>query len=205
MLKASESPACCEASSSRFRKRPPALSCAAWKSISTRHYFGLLDRWLSEPWTFDRRQRRPPRDPGQRPALADLHHLLHNSCFSALETVGLDPYFGVYHTRRYGRASLAVDLMEEFRPVIADAVVLELLNRRMLSPVNFETDENGAMVVDHEGWRQVARSWSRRLDTVARPPGIQRSISYQKILEYRARRLQRTITDGIPYEPFLIK
>ena len=174
------------------------------EGISTRHYFGLLGGWLREPWAFERRQRRPPKDPVNA-TLSLVYTLLHGCCVAALETVSLDPYFGVYHTRHYGRESLAVDLMEEFRPVIADAVVLELFNRRMLSPVNFETGEDGAVELDREGWRQVARAWTRRLETTARPPGIHRSITYQKILEYQARKLQRAITGDTPYEPFLIK
>src|SRR5205823_13629372 len=87
---------------------------------------------------FHSRNRRPPRDPVNA-LLSFAYAMLCKDCFSAVCTVGFDPYQGFYHTSRHGRPSLALDLMEEFRPVIADSVVLTLINNRTVAPEDFLT------------------------------------------------------------------
>ncbi len=172
---------------------------------AARIYFAVLRRHLRPPWTFPRRARRPPPDPVN--ALCSLvYTLLHESCYAALEAVGLDPFCGFFHRPRYGRASLAVDLMEEFRPIIADSVVLTLLNKRMLSPDDFQTEADGGVRLGREGWRAVAAQYGRRLRTQVRPPELGRRTTYQKLLEVQARRLRRAIEDdATQYAPFLAK
>src|SRR3954471_22380753 len=85
---------------------------------------------------FKTRNRRPPKDPVNA-LLSFAYALLSKDCFSALCTVGFDPYHGFYHQGRHGRPSLALDLMEEFRSVIADSVVLTLVNTRSATPEDF--------------------------------------------------------------------
>src|SRR5207248_10085963 len=104
-------------------------------------YFGEFNRFLKQQppgrgFDFTTRNRRPPRDPVNA-LLAFAYAILCKDCFSAVCTVGFDPYHGFYHCGRHGRPSLALDLMEEFRPVIADSVVLTRINTRALRPADF--------------------------------------------------------------------
>jgi CRISPR-associated endonuclease Cas1 len=103
-------------------------------------YFSRFGRMLkSTPgreFDFQKRQRRPPPDPVNA-LLSFAYALLAKDCFSALATVGFDPYHGFFHAGRHGRPSLALDLMEEFRPIIADSVVLTLVNNAVVSPDDF--------------------------------------------------------------------
>ena len=104
-------------------------------------YFGEFGRFLrAQPpgrgFDFTARNRRPPRDPVNA-LLSFAYAMLTKDCFSAVCTVGFDPYKGFFHPNRHGKPSLALDLMEEFRPVIADSVVLTLINNEMLTPDDF--------------------------------------------------------------------
>ncbi len=104
-------------------------------------YFANFGRMLKaktpgQAFDFTTRNRRPPRDPVNA-LLSFAYAILVKDCFSAACTVGFDPYQGFYHAGRHGRPSLALDLMEEFRPVIADSVVLNLINNGMLAPADF--------------------------------------------------------------------
>jgi CRISPR-associated protein Cas1 len=129
--------------------------------------------------------------------------LLHECCVAALETAGLDPFCGFYHDERSGRASLAVDLMEEFRPVIADAVAMRLVMKGMAEPAWFRPGPRGGVYLTPEGWRRVATQFGRRIRTLVTPPGLTRRISYQKVLEAQARKLARVVQGTAEtYEPF---
>jgi CRISPR-associated protein Cas1 len=105
-------------------------------------YFGVLKTALRAELTFERRSRRPPRDPAN--ALLSLAYtLLTNAVFTACEVAGLDPYDGFFHADKYGRPALALDLVEEFRPIVADSVVLTVVNNRMVCADDFEAGEDG--------------------------------------------------------------
>lgn len=172
---------------------------------AARCYFAALREEIRQPWSFPRRARRPPPDPVNA-LLSLVYTLLHESCYAALEAVGLDPYCGYYHQQQYGRASLALDLVEEFRPVIADSVALTLLNKRILAPDDFAPGEENSVHLCHEGWQKVAEQYTRRLKTLVTPPGLGRSLSYQKVLEVQARRLRNVIQGEVEeYQSFLVK
>ena len=98
---------------------------------------------------FQGRNKRPPKD-NVNALLSFVYTLLTNQIISALESVGLDPYVGYLHTERPGRASLALDLIEELRAVLADRFVLSLINKRIISGKNFVTKENGAVLMDDD-------------------------------------------------------
>ncbi|HEU0115087.1 MAG TPA: CRISPR-associated endonuclease Cas1 [Thermomicrobiales bacterium] len=172
---------------------------------AARAYFAVFRHFLRPPWEFARRARRPPPDPVNA-LLSLLYTLLHESCYAALEAAGLDPACGFLHAPRPGRASLALDLMEEFRPLVADSVALTLLNKRMLRPADFRSDGQGGVVLAHDGWRAVAEQYGRRLRTQVRPPGLERRVTYQKLLEAQSRQLKRAIAgEAATYAPFLAK
>jgi CRISPR-associated protein Cas1 len=169
----------------------------------TRWYFSVLRRHLNEPWAFSSRERRPAPDPVN--ALLSLAYtLLHEDCRSALQIVGLDPACGFLHRPRVGHASLASDLMEEFRPVIADTVVWALLNKRMLAPSDFAPSQDDGIRLTPDGWRVFARHYTRRLETRIRIPGRATQTTYRKLLEIQAWQLVRVIEGAqLAYEPYV--
>ncbi|MDF1741361.1 MAG: type I-C CRISPR-associated endonuclease Cas1c [Verrucomicrobiales bacterium] len=115
------------------------------------------------------RSRRPPMDPVNA-LLSFVYVLLSHDCRSACESVGLDPQCGFFHKDRPGRHSLALDLMEEFRPVLADRLVLTLLNRGQVSRRDFETKENGAVILKPDSRKTVLTAWQeRKRDEIVHP------------------------------------
>src|SRR5581483_800646 len=100
-------------------------------------YFGVFDRLIkADGFSFSKRVRRPPTDPVNA-LLSFGYALLANDVHAAVNVLGFDPYCGYLHADRYGRPSLALDLMEEFRPLIVDATVLSCLNKRVIQPEDF--------------------------------------------------------------------
>ena len=127
-------------------------------------YFSVFDHLIRLPdaelrWTS--RSRRPPLDPVNA-LLSFLYTLLTHDCRSALESVGLDPAAGFLHRDRPGRASLALDLMEELRPVLADRLALSLINRRQLRAADFQRQEGGAVLMTDEARKTVLTAWQER-------------------------------------------
>lgn len=127
-------------------------------------YFAVFDHLIRTPdaelrWTG--RSRRPPLDPVNA-LLSFLYTLLTHDCRSALESVGLDPAAGFLHRDRPGRPSLALDLMEELRPVLADRLALSLINRRQLRSGDFAKQEGGAVLMTDEARKTVLTAWQER-------------------------------------------
>lgn len=192
------------------------------EGMGAKAYFSVLRAALRADLTFDKRTRRPPRDPANA-LLSLLYSLLTNALFTAAEVAGLDPYAGYFHADKYGRPALALDLVEEFRPIVADSVALWVVNKRMLKPDDFTTypveAEAGAEVketlnanaeqgvrLSRRGLRVVLGQFARRLQTEVYHPGAGRALSYQKIFEVQARALRKCIETGEPdYQPFLVK
>jgi CRISPR-associated protein Cas1 len=127
-------------------------------------YFGVFNELIrvDEPgMRFTGRSRRPPLDPVNA-LLSFLYTLLTHDCRSAAESVGLDHAVGFLHRDRPGRPSLALDLMEELRPVLADRLALALINRRQLHLTDFERMESGAVLLTDNGRRVVLTAWQER-------------------------------------------
>lgn len=127
-------------------------------------YFAVFDHLIRIPapeMRFRGRSRRPPLD-APNALLSFLYTLLTHDCRSAAESVGLDPAVGFLHRDRPGRPSLALDLMEELRPVLADRLALSLINRRQIGPADFETREGGAVLLTDDGRRKVLTAWQER-------------------------------------------
>lgn len=127
-------------------------------------YFSVFDEFIrvADPaLRFTGRSRRPPLD-AVNALLSFLYTLLTHDCRSACEAVGLDPAVGFLHRDRPGRPSLALDLMEELRPVLADRLALSLLNRRQVGGRDFETRDGGAVLLTDDGRRSVLTAWQER-------------------------------------------
>jgi CRISPR-associated protein Cas1 len=131
---------------------------------AARCYFGVFNQMIvaqQEDFVFHERSRRPPMD-NVNALLSFLYVLLAHDVESALETVGLDPAVGYLHRDRPGRSSLAMDLMEELRPVLADRLVLSLINRRQVAASGFTRSESGGVQMDSSTRKEVLIAWQKR-------------------------------------------
>jgi CRISPR-associated protein Cas1 len=154
-------------------------------------------------FTFDftRRNRRPPRD-AVNAMLSLGYSLLARDCTVAAHAVGFDPYVGFYHQPRFGRPALALDLMEEFRPLIADSVALTMINTRVISPTDF-VRAGDAVNLSAEGRKRFFSAYEQRLNTTIVHPVFDYQVSYRRALELQARLLAKTLTGEIEqYVPF---
>jgi CRISPR-associated protein Cas1 len=129
--------------------------------------------------------------------LSFLYSLLTRDAVVALLGVGLDPYRGVLHQLRYGRPSLALDLAEEFRALLADSVALTLLNNRILKMSDF-LQRGQAVALRDQARRTVIGVYEERMDTVIRHPLFGYSVSYRRVLGVQACLLARTIAGELP-------
>jgi CRISPR-associated protein Cas1 len=151
------------------------------------------------------RSRRPPLDPVNA-LLSFLYALLGHDCRSALAAAGLDPAVGFLHRDRPGRASLALDLMEEFRPVLADRMALTLLNRRQLDVADFERKENGAVLLREGSRKKVLTAWQERKREELLHPFLQEKVSWGLLPHLQARLLARHLREDLDaYPAFLWK
>lgn len=131
---------------------------------AARKYFSVFDNLIlqeKDVFFMKERNRRPPLD-NVNALLSFLYSLLAHECRSALETVGLDPYVGFLHRDRPGRASLALDLMEEVRPYMVDRLVLSLVNRRQLTGSDFIKKESGGVILKDNARKTVLDAWQKR-------------------------------------------
>jgi CRISPR-associated protein Cas1 len=148
---------------------------------------------------FAGRNRRPPRDPVN--ALLSLaYSLLAKDLTIVTQAVGFDPYLGFYHQPRFGRASLGLDLMEPFRPLIADSAVLSAINTRMVTPADFlRTGDAVALTAD--GRKKFFRAYEQRMDTLVTHPLFGYRVNYRRMLEIQARLLARVLTGEMSVYP----
>lgn len=167
-------------------------------------YFGVFGKLLRGEMTFTRRRRRPPTDPIN--AMLSLGYtLLLHQVSAAIQVVGLDPYVGFLHQPRHGRPALALDLMEEFRPIIADSVVLNISNHRLLSPQDFH-EELGVVHLKPDARKKFYAKFEERLQEEIHHPYFEYRTSYRRCIELQARLLGKWFTGEIPaYLPFSVR
>lgn len=185
-------------------------------------YFRAFGRLLRVPdLAFDGRRRRPPPDPVN--VLLSLGYtLLANAVYTQVHVAGLDPYLGSLHGVEYGRPSLVLDLMEEFRPVLVDALVLTLVNRRILRATDFfrpedrepaafdfaETEplrEGYPILLGHQGLKKFVTYFERRLQQRVFYLPRENRLRFRDILLEQVRRFIRALEDQEPYQPFLVR
>lgn len=170
-------------------------------------YFGVFGQLIrAEGFGFTTRNRRPPLDPINA-LLSFGYALLLHDVQSAVNLAGFDPYLGYLHTERYGRPSLALDLMEEFRPLVVDAVVLAAVNRRSLVLTDFVTEPvSGAVSLSEEGRRTFLRLYEQKKQSEFKHPVLGRKCSYQRAFEVQARLLAKFLMGEIEqYPPLVLK
>lgn len=170
---------------------------------AARHYFSIFDELIlkqKESFYMESRNKRPPKD-FINALLSFLYTLLAHDVQSALESVGLDPYVGFLHKDRPGRASLALDLMEELRPIFADRMVLSLVNRQQVKKNGFTIKENGAVLMDDDTRKEVLQSWHKRKQEEIIHPFLKEKIKIGLIPYVQAMLLARHLRgdlDGYP-------
>jgi CRISPR-associated protein Cas1 len=148
---------------------------------------------------FENRNRRPPRDPVNA-LLSFVYAILVKEVTVAVHACGFDPMLGFFHRPRYGRPSLALDLAEEFRPLIGDSIVLTLINNGEITEEHF-VRRAGAVALTGAGRRAVLAAIERRMETLVTHPIFKYRISYRRILEVQARLLARVVTGEIEAYP----
>ncbi len=175
---------------------------------AARTYFGVfprmvrVDRGTMAP---DGRTRRPPRD-RMNAVLSFLYALVRSECASALEGVGLDPQVGYLHTLRPGRPALALDLMEEFRPGLADRLALSLVNRRQLGADDFEEAPGGAVLLNESGRRTVLQAFQKRKEEETEHRILKQKLPVGLLPHVQARLLARYLRNDLPeYPPYLMR
>lgn len=177
------------------------------EALAAKQYFSAFNGMLkgrasvTSNWTFDfnGRNRRPPRDPVNA-LLSYAYALLAKELTVIALLVGFDPFLGFFHQPRYGRPSLALDVMEEFRPLIADSVVLNVINTGMLTPDDF-IQRGPAVALTPEGRKKFLQAYETRLDTLITHPLFGYRISYRRVLEVQLRLLGRTLSRELPEYP----
>lgn len=171
-------------------------------------YFGVFDQLIlgEKPlFSFQSRSRRPPLDPINA-LLSFAYSMLAHDCASALESAGLDSYVGVLHRDRPGRSSLALDLMEELRPCLADRFVLTLVNNRVFKESDFSIRESGGVFLSDEGRRTFLRRWQERKRETLTHPFLGEKIPWGLVCYLQSLLLARYLRGDLDeYPPFLWK
>lgn len=171
-------------------------------------YFGVFDQLIlnnKDTFAFKERSRRPPKDP-LNALLSFAYTLLANDCASALESVGLDAYVGFMHQDRPGRSSLALDLMEELRPCMADRFVLTLVNNRIVKAADFHFYENGSVYLTDEARRRFLKDWQEKKQEKLTHPYLKEKMPWGLVPYVQALLLARLLRGDLDaYPPFLWK
>ena len=178
------------------------------EGIGAAAYFEVLDEMIlsgKEDFFFHERSRRPPLD-RVNALLSFAYSLLAHDCASALEAVGLDSYVGFLHRDRPGRTSLALDLMEELRPCLADRFVLTLINNRVVKASDFISAENGAVLLTDDGRKAFLQRWQERKREQLTHPYLEEKLPWGMVPYAQALLLARYLRGDLDgYPPFLWK
>ena len=175
---------------------------------AAQRYFSAFDELILQnkaEFAFHGRSRRPPLDKVNA-LLSFCYTLLANDCAAALESAGLDAYVGFLHHDRPGRVSLALDLMEELRCVLADRFVVTLINSRGILPQHFIQKENGAVLLTEEGRKRFLTAWQERKREIITHPFLEEKLPWGLVPHIQALLLARTLREDLDaYPPFLWK
>jgi len=175
---------------------------------ATGRYFRTFRLLLHAEWPFEGRRRRPPTDP-VNVLLSFGYTILQQNVLGAVLTAGLDPYVGFLHQMAYNRPSLALDLMEPFRPLIVDSVVLRCINNEIVRLVDFTTNDDPTrpIMLGDEGKRRYIRELEYRLTQPFKHPATGEQVTYRRLFLLEAYALARVLTDedaNAMFQPFRV-
>lgn len=174
---------------------------------AARDYFAVFKRMLLSPLGFPGRRKRPPTDPVNS-MLSLGYTMLFNEIASLLDGLGFDPYLGFFHSPDYGRASLAADLMEEFRAPVVDHLTLNLVNLGVFRAEDFHPNpRGGAVYFRREALKRYFDQYERFLNQEFQCPSSGRGTTFRKCFRQQAEALARTLDDPVevPYRPFQLE
>ncbi|MGL5080690.1 MAG: type I-D CRISPR-associated endonuclease Cas1d [Microcoleaceae cyanobacterium] len=173
------------------------------EGLAARDYFAHLGKIVGSEWRFNGRNRRPPTDPVNS-LLSFAYGLLQTQVRAAVHLAGLDPYIGYLHEVHHGQPALVLDLMEEFRPLVADSVVLSMLNRKQLSLKDFN-ESLGAYRLTDGARKEFLQGFDQKLNDEFKHPVFEYRCTYRRAIELQARLLSRHLQEGVPYKPLVLR
>jgi CRISPR-associated protein Cas1 len=173
------------------------------EGMAAREYFSHWQNMLGDPWTFPGRRRRPPTDPANA-LLSFAYGLLRVQVTAAAHMAGLDPYIGYLHETTRGQPAMVLDLMEEFRPLVADSTVLSMISHKELKLDDFE-ESLGAYRLKDSGRKQFLEAWERKMTAEFKHPTFGYRCCYRRAIELQARLLARHLQEGVVYKPLSIR
>lgn len=195
----------------RELKQINAVDCdqiRGYEGIGSKYYFNCFDTLIlaqKEDFYFNERNKRPPLD-RMNALLSFIYVLIAHDVESAIETVGMDPQAGFLHRNRPGRASLALDLMEELRSYLGDRFVLTLVNNRVVKGTDFTIKESGAVLLNPETRKEILAAWQKRKQEVVLHPYLDEKIEIGLIPYAQALLMARYLRGDIDgYPPFLMR
>ena len=179
-----------------------ADSIRGYEGEAARVYFAAFNALLNAESGFSltERTRRPPRDPVNA-VLSFVYVLLYHECRGACEAVGLDPAVGFLHRDRPGRYGCALDLMEEFRAFVADRVALTLMNRKQITPKQFETQDSGAVLMRDDCRKTVLEQWQKRKQDEVTHPILNEKLPLGLAFHAQAQLLARHLRGDVEFYP----
>jgi len=171
---------------------------------ATATYFRAFGKMFRKEMDFSVRSRRPPKDPVNA-LLSFGYTLVTNETFSLLLAIGFDPYIGYLHQIDYGRPSLALDMVEEFRHPIVDRFTLYLVNNRIISGEDFFENEERGFFLKPEALKRYFEQYEKRMNEVFQNQFTGEKVSYRSLFRQQAYKLSKTIQARVPYTPYRIE
>jgi CRISPR-associated protein Cas1 len=174
------------------------------EGASTGAYFRCYAKMLSQNFTFEKRTRHPPLDPTN--ALLSLGYVLITNEIAALaESAGFDPFIGFLHGLRYGRQSLPLDLVEEFRHPVIDGLVLTLINTGSIKEADFRKESNGAVLLNKDALKRFVSLYEERMEKPFLYRENDSETSYRKLFRMQVENMERAVLNRKEYRPFLVR
>ena len=174
------------------------------EGVSSAAYFRCYSRMLSIDFAFEKRTRHPPLDPTN--ALLSLGYVLVGNEIGALiASAGFDPFIGFVHGVRYGRQSLPLDMVEEFRHPVVDGLVMTVINNRSIKKEDFYKEDNGAYFLDKEAFKRFIGYYEERMEKLFLYRELDAQISYRRLFQIQAERIQKAVLNREEYQPFLVR
>ncbi|ALB41814.1 MULTISPECIES: type I-D CRISPR-associated endonuclease Cas1d [Nostocales] len=173
------------------------------EGLAAKEYFACWQRMIGKQWTFNGRNRRPPTDPVNS-LLSFAYALLQGQVMAGVHVAGLDPYIGYLHEVHHGQPAMVLDLMEEFRALIADNLVLSLLHKHEIKPKDFN-ESLGAYRLKDNARKTFLKAFDQKMNDEFKHPVFDYRCTYRRAIELQARLLSRHLQEGVPYKPLSLR
>jgi len=187
----------------KLEKQNSVATIMGMEGTSTATYFKAFGKMFRTEFRFDKRTRRPPKDPVNA-VLSFGYTMLTNEVFSLISAHGLDPYIGFLHGLSYGRPSLALDLVEEFRHPFIDRFTLSLFNNNVFVKEDFHAVENEGIYFTEEAVKRYFGHYERRIKEVFKIENTEKEVTFRQLFKIQIQKLGQAILKNIQYEPYKI-